>query len=106
MLEATNLGKPPSTGTPHNILRVVAAYPLDVNFDAESKPVEAALGMDEHPLAKLSQAALAAELATCEDGKSLVEYLKTLKRARAELEEGSDERPNTKRKNGKGNPTV
>jgi len=103
MLEATNLGRPPSTGTPYNTLRVVAAYPLDVNFAASCKEVEDALEMDEHPLAKLSHAALTAELATCKDGKSLVEHLKSLKRARDELEEGSDERPNAKKKKGKGN---
>ena len=100
MLEATNLGRPPST---ENILRVVAAYPLNVNFDAPQEQIEDALEMDERPLARLSHAALTAELAACEDGKSLVEQLKSLKRSRDEFEEGSDERPNAKKKKGKRN---
>jgi len=103
MLEATNLGSPSSTGALSNILCVVAAFPLDVNFNAKSKPIKAALKKDNLPLAKLSQVALTAELATCQDGKSLVEQFKSLKRTPAELEESSDEGPNVKRRRGKGN---
>jgi hypothetical protein len=38
------------TGARYNILRVVAAYPLNANFHSRSKSVKAALGEDLQPL--------------------------------------------------------
>ena len=42
-------------------------------------------------------------LATCQDGKSLVEQFKSLKMTPAGLEESSDEGSNVTRRRGKGN---
>ena len=103
MLEATNLGSLSSTRALSNILQVMATFLLNVNFNAKSKPIKATLKKDNLPLAKLSQVALAAELATCQDGKSLVEQFKSLKRTPTELEESSDEGSNVTRRRGKGN---
>jgi len=106
MLGAINQGEE-SLGHKYNILRVVAAFPLDVNFQSSSKVVQMALDEDEHPLAALSHAILTAELATCPDGKSFVDQLKgKLKRDRAEIDEGSDDeakddRPKAKRGRGR-----
>jgi hypothetical protein len=102
MLGAIKLGDR-FTGQKYNILRVVAAFALDVNFQSSSKAVQTALREDAHPLAKLSRVALAAALATSPDGKSFVDLLKaTLKRSRDQLGEGSDDEaeedgPNAKR---------
>jgi len=65
MLEA-NLSSLSSTRALSNILRVVATFLLNVNFNAKSKLIKAALKKDNLPLAKLSQVALAAELAAME----------------------------------------
>jgi hypothetical protein len=102
MLGAINLGEC-FTGRQYNILRVVAAFPLDVNFESSSKAIQRALVEDKHPLAALSHVLLTAELATCPDGKSFVDQLKRkLKRDRAEIDEGSDkdDRPQAKKRRG------
>jgi len=79
-------------GLQYNILRVVTAFPLGADFKSSGGAVQKALGEDRHPLTALPRAALIAELATCQDRKSLLGQLnKELKRARAELEEGSDD---------------
>jgi hypothetical protein len=93
MLAAINDGDP-FTEAQYNLLRVVAAFPLAANFNSPSKVVRDALQEDAHPLAKLSNGALTAELATCEDGKSLVNQLEwTFTKARVELGEDSDAKP-------------
>jgi len=103
MLGAINLGDC-FTGLQYNILRVVAAFPLDANFGSLSKVVQTALDGDRHPLAKLSQVILTAELATCPDGKSFVNLLQgKLKRAHEETrsdDEAEEDRPNAKRRKG------
>ncbi len=105
MLGAINQG-PCFAGPKYNILQVVAAFPLDVNFTSKSQAVRNAIQEDTHPLAKLSRLVLTTELTTCKDGKSFVNQLnRTLKRACLELEEGSDDeaeddRPMAKRTRG------
>ena len=103
MLGAINLGDC-FTGLQYNILRVVAAFPLDANFESVSEVVQTAIDEDGHPLAKLSQVILTAELATCPDGKSFVNLLKgKLKRAHKETrsdDEAEEDGPNAKRRKG------
>jgi len=91
MLGAINHGDS-FPGLQYNILRVVAAFPLGADFKSSRGAVQEALGEDRHPLARLSRATLTAELATCQDCKSLLGKLNgKLKTARAELDEGSDD---------------
>jgi len=91
MLGAINQGDH-FPGLQYDILRVVAALPLGADFESSGGAVQKALGEDGHPLARLSRAALTAELATCQDGKSFLgELNRKLKTARAELDEGSDD---------------
>ena len=100
MLGAINQGNN-FPGQQYNILRVVAAFPFDIDFKSSSKAVQDALREDTHPLAKLPRAVLTAELATCQDGRSFVNQLNgTLKRARAQRDEGSEDRPKAKRRGG------
>jgi len=105
MLGAINQGDR-FPGLEYNILRVVAAFPLDANFKSSGSAVQQALGEDKHPLVKLTRGVLTAVLATCQDGKSFVDQLnRGPKRARGELEEGSDDkaednRPDAKRRRG------
>ena len=91
MLGAINQGDR-FPGLQYNILRVVVAFPLSADVESSGGAVQKALGEDRHPLARLPRAALIAELATCQDGKSFLGQLNgKLKTARAELEEGSDD---------------
>jgi hypothetical protein len=59
MLKAIN-GQDASLTAGHNILRVIAASPLDVNLSSASNDVAAALREDKHPLATLKHLPLVA----------------------------------------------
>jgi hypothetical protein len=104
MLDAINQGDR-FTGPKYNILRLVAAFPLDVNFKSSSLAVKQVLSQDTHALAKLSRTALMAELAINLDTRSFLNQLNgTLKRSHTQLEEGSDgkakgDTPKAKRRN-------
>ena len=79
----------------YKILRVVAAFPPDVNFKSSSKEVKRALAEDEHQLAKLSHGAFTETLATLQNGSWFMDSLKSsLKRSRAEFAE--DDGPDAK----------
>ena len=80
------------TPGPYNILRVIAASPLDFNLDSPSLAVQAALEEDRHILAKLPRTVLATELATPRYGKSLAVVLQGLERPRPQLDERSDDK--------------
>ena len=104
MLGAINQGNH-FVGPEYNLLRVVAAFPLDVDFMSSSKAVQDALQEDTHPLAKLPRAVLTAELATFQDGGLFVRQLNgTLKRGRGQRDEGSEDGPKAKRRSGVGRP--
>jgi hypothetical protein len=87
----------------YKILRVIAAFPLDTNFNSTSNEVAHALAEDKNPLAKLSHKAFTEALVTCQNGRWFLEGLtSSLKRSRTECDEGSDEeaedeRPGAKR---------
>ena len=55
MLEAINTPEECFTGARRNVLRVVAAYPLDAGIDFErSKEIKSAMDADPHPLATMN----------------------------------------------------
>jgi len=90
-LEAINLRSEAFTQGQYNILRVIAAYPLEAHLGSSSKEVEAALGEDNHALATLSVTALVAALATTTAGASMMRMLKAeLKRLRGGSGSGDD----------------
>ena len=105
MHEAVNGGVPFTKGK-YNLLRVVAAFPLEASFESWSAQVKRALSKDVHPLATLPARSLTSALATCRDGQSIVDQLvRGLKRARAEPEEDEAEEqgPKAKRRAGSEN---
>lgn len=92
MLAAINKPHEKFTTGRYNILRVVAAFPLNVNFKSMSTDVQSAMGEDSHPLALLPRSALASALATSPDGRSIMSMLtRTLKRTREEVDDDDDE---------------
>jgi len=94
MLDSINQG-PCFTGAKYNILRVVAAFPLDADFYTRSTAVAAVLEQDHHPLAKLSRTDLTLELSAHPELKVILDDLTTkTKRNREE----SDEDPNSNTK--------
>ncbi len=98
MLEAVNKNVPFTKGK-YNLLRVVAAFPLETNFNSRRTRVQRARYAKTHPLAKLPMSFLILALATCHLGKSIVDQLAgSLERARAVLEEdeAEDQRPKAK----------
>ena len=97
MKDAINLEDQFTDGE-YNILRVVAAFPLDVNFDSTSKKVQESMEKDVHALAKLSQTAFTAELATSPDRRSLLGDLREyLKRSRDKAEGDRRKKKESKR---------
>lgn len=73
MLEGIN--KPsggPFTGCTYNILRVIAAFPLCINFNSSSIHIQNALREDDHPLASFSRTVLTSTLATIPYGTSIL----------------------------------
>jgi hypothetical protein len=85
MLAAINKREDAFTGGDFNILRVVAAYPLDVNLHSRSKFDEAALLADRHPLATLKRATLLTSLATSDSTPTiLTDLISRLKRSRGQ----------------------
>lgn len=91
MFKSINKGKRCFTGARYNILRVVAAYPLDANFTSRSADIADAMSEDKHPLATLRHASLLAALATCDSTPSILSSLTTsLKRARGQVDEPED----------------
>jgi hypothetical protein len=75
------------TGAEYNILRVVAAYPLDAKFTTASSKVQRALVEDKHPMATLRHAPLLASLASYNSPLTILSSLSTsLKRARGEVD--------------------
>ena len=84
MLEAINKAEDSFTGARYNVLRVVAAYPLDVNF-VGSLEVQDALNEDNHPLASLEHAPLLFALTRSDARPSVLSSLSvSLKRIRSE----------------------
>jgi hypothetical protein len=59
----------------HDILRVIAAFPLDADFSSRSAEIRRALKEDDRPLAKLTHTALISAL-TDPEGKSIISMLK------------------------------
>ncbi|KAM6496474.1 hypothetical protein JOM56_009180 [Amanita muscaria] len=84
MLEAINTDDESFTGSRYNVLRVVAAYPLDAWIDsARSEEIANALRGDQHPLATFRHASLLSSLATHDNTRTALSSLAcTLKRAR------------------------
>ena len=85
----------------YKILRVIAGFPLDINFKSASKVIKSALAEDKHPLAKLDHGPLIETLATCDNGSWFVTNLtSSLKRSRSEGpdDEAEDDRPDAKRR--------
>ena len=66
MLAAINTPEECFTGVKYNILRVIAAYPLDAWVDGGRSPeIKSAIDADPHPLATLRHGPLLSSLATC-----------------------------------------
>ena len=87
MLAVINGDAPSYTGADFNMLRVIASFPLVVDFDSKSKYVTDILNSDKHPLATLPTTHLVEVLGAQPESKSCMEILqKTIKRARVELE--------------------
>jgi hypothetical protein len=85
MLAAINTAEDCFTNGKFNILRVIAAYPLDAKLEsrAPSEDIRSALLEDPHPLATMKHDALLASLATTDGVPSILSSLKqNLKRAR------------------------
>ncbi|KAH9964718.1 hypothetical protein BGW80DRAFT_1347450 [Lactifluus volemus] len=83
MLESINDVEECFTGERYNILRVVAAYSLGVNFNSRSSKVKEALQEDDHPLAMLNHALLLSSLTPSHSMPSILSSLSTaLKRLR------------------------
>ena len=83
MLEAINKAEDCFTGARYNVLRVVAAYPLDANSGSRSSEVQDALKEDNHPLASLDHVQLLASLTRCDATPSVLSSLSmSLKRVR------------------------
>jgi len=76
------------TGARYNILRVVAAYPLNASFTTLSTNVQKALDEDKHPLALLKHAPLLASLTSNDSPHTIFSSLSvSLKRARGEVDD-------------------
>lgn len=83
MLAAINKPEDCFTGAKFNILRVVAAYPLNANLNSRSNAVQAMLKADEHPIATLKHAPLLASLATSDSTPTILSSLRNnMKRSR------------------------
>jgi hypothetical protein len=67
MLDAVDVATNPSNGPVYPILRVLVAYPLDIDLNA--------LKEDDHPLAVLFHSALASVLVTNPQGGDLIKQL-------------------------------
>ncbi|KIL55863.1 hypothetical protein M378DRAFT_173230 [Amanita muscaria Koide BX008] len=81
MLELINTDDESFTGSRYNVLRVVAAYPLDDS--ARSEEIASALRGDQHPLATFRYASLLSSLATHDNTRTALSSLAcTFKRAR------------------------
>jgi hypothetical protein len=92
MLAAINKAEDCFTNGRYNILRVIAAYPLDAKLEsrAPSKDIQSALLEDLHPLATMKHSTLLASLATSNGTPSILSLLnRNLKRVREE-EDGLD----------------
>ena len=85
----------------YKILRVIAVFPLDIDFNSASKVIKSALAEDKHPLAKLAHGPLIETLAVCKNGPWVVTTLtSSLERSRSEGpdDEAEDNRPDGKRR--------
>jgi hypothetical protein len=92
MLAAINTAEDCFTNGKYNILRVIAAYPLDAKLESRgpSDDIRSALLEDSHPLATMKHTTLLASLATSNGIPSILSSLNgNLKRAREE-EDGLD----------------
>jgi hypothetical protein len=77
MLKAIN-GEDASFTSGYNILRVIAAYPLDVNLSSTSSDIARALRDDNHPLAILKHLPLVACLSSVGTPSMMESLAKTL----------------------------
>jgi hypothetical protein len=86
MLAAINTPDECFTGARYNILRVVAAYPLDAGIDSErSEEIKSAIDADSHPFATMRHAPLLSSLATCDGTPTILSALaRSLKRPRSD----------------------
>jgi hypothetical protein len=74
------------TGGKYNVLRIIAAFPLGVDFNSTSKKVWKTLKDDNHPLAFLPGSVLTSALATMSYAPSIFESLiNTLRRKRGKV---------------------
>lgn len=90
-LEAINQPLESFTEGRYNILRVIAAYPLEVGLESRSKYVKEALQRDKHTLALLQRSALVAAVATNPRATSILTMLmRELKEKRGETHLGGD----------------
>lgn len=80
------------TSGEYNILRVVAAFPLLVNFNSTSRDVGKRLSQDSHPLAQLSSAAFVFQLTKFPSRRDTISKMLT------PLLEGKREKQDKKRK--------
>jgi hypothetical protein len=84
------------TGARYNILRVIAAYPLDADVNSQaSKTIKEAIREDNHPLATLLHAPLLSSLTRCDSTPSVLSSLR--KRIRDEIGDQHEvEQPSSK----------
>ena len=91
MLTAINKPGEGFTTGRYNILRVVAAFPLNANFNSRAAEVQNMLREDNHALAILPRSILTSALATCPYGPFIMSMLtKTLKRTRGEVDDDAE----------------
>jgi hypothetical protein len=87
MLDAINVAGYPSISETYSLLRILAAFPLDIDLNANSDSIRRELNEDSHPLAVLSHSALTSVLATNPPGDAIVRQLQgALKRKREDVE--------------------
>jgi hypothetical protein len=93
MLNAINVAGYSSISETYSLLRVLAAFPLDIDLDANSDGIRRALDEDDHPLAVLSHSALVSVLATNTRGNAIVTQLQGALKRKRENEEGPSQGP-------------
>ena len=107
MLAVINGDAPCYTGADFNMLRVIASFPLVVNFSSTSERVTNILNSDKHPLAILPTAHLVEVLGAHPESESCMEILRnSIKRAHVELEGDEAENKGPKPKKPRRSPNT
>jgi hypothetical protein len=93
MLNAVNVAGYSNIGETYSLLRILAAFPLDIDLNANSDGIRHALDEDNHPLVVLSHSALISVLAANPRGNAIVTQLQGTLKRKQEDEEGPGEGP-------------